>query len=157
LFRESYFMTTGKGFARTRRNDEKKTEEPVMAHERKEEEKKTQPRAEGESPPKGPPPVALVNTRHHGGMIERAARGFSPGELSASRLSFEKAKRWRVPLDPRRRSVLDGNVERLKNWHQMAKPPKREKPPEVVKPQEKRKKTRKTATRKPKKKPTAGS
>lgn len=59
---------------------------------------------------------ATVSTRHGTGMIVRAGKGFSMGELSAINLSAKLAGRWSVPRDFRRRSVLEPNVQSLKNW-----------------------------------------
>ena len=146
-------MMTGTGYARSRRDKEEESGEEVPAQKREVKVEKAKTRVETESLPRGPPPLAMVNARHAGGMIERAARGFSLGELSASALSFERAKRWRVPLDIRRRTALDGNVTRLTSWlHVVAKPkpekptvetvvkakepPEHEKPTEEVKPVE---------------------
>jgi len=139
-------MMTGTGYARSRRDKEEESGEEVPAQKREVKVEKAKTRVETETLPKGPPPLAMVNTRHAGGMIERAARGFSLGELSASALSFERAKKWRVPLDIRRRTALDGNVTRLTGWLQAAKPKpekptaetvvKAEKPPEAKRPRE---------------------
>src|SRR5207244_10600916 len=109
-------MMTGTGYARSRRDKEEETLEKEPTPKREEEKQKPKTRVEMGPPPKGPPPIAMVNARHAGGMIERAARGFSLGELSASALSFERAKNWRVQLDIRRRTSLDGNVTRLTSW-----------------------------------------
>ena len=122
-------MMTGTGYARSRRDkEEQETREEVPTQKREPKAEKAKTRVEIESLPKGPPPLAMVNTRHAGGMIERAARGFSLGELSASALSFERAKKWRVPLDIRRRTALDGNVTRLTGWLHVVAKPKPEKP-----------------------------
>ena len=66
--------------------------------------------------PLGSVPGATVSARRGSVMIERAGKGFSLGELSDGGLSLRLAKRWGVPLDPRRRSVLQGNVAALKKW-----------------------------------------
>src|SRR5213594_3119782 len=122
-------MMTGTGYARSRRDkEEEETRDEVPTQKRELKAEKVKTRVEIESLPKGPPPLAMVNTRHAGGMIERAARGFSLGELSASALSFERAKKWRVPLDIRRRTALDGNVTRLTSWLHVVAKPKPEKP-----------------------------
>ena len=121
-------MMTGTGYARSRRDKEEESGEEVPAQKREVKVEKAKTRVETESLPKGPPPLAMVNARHAGGMIERAARGFSLGELSASALSFERAKKWRVPLDIRRRTALDGNVTRLTSWLHVVAKPKPEKP-----------------------------
>jgi len=122
-------MMTGTEYARSRRDkEEEETREEVPTQKRELKPEKAKTRVETESLPKGPPPLAMVNTRHAGGMIERAARGFSLGELSASALSFERAKKWRVPLDIRRRTALNGNVTRLTSWLHVVAKPKPEKP-----------------------------
>jgi len=121
-------MMSGTGYARSRRDKEEETQEEVPMQKQELKEEKAKTRVEIEPLPKGPPPLAMVNTRHAGGIIERAARGFSLGELSASALSFERAKKWRVPLDIRRRTALDGNVTRLTSWLHVVAKPKPEKP-----------------------------
>ena len=121
-------MMSGTGYARSRRDKEEETQEEVPMQKQELKEEKAKTRVEIEPLPKGPPPLAMVNTRHAGGMIERAARGFSLGELSASALPFERAKKWRVPLDIRRRTALDGNVARLTGWLHVVAKPKPEKP-----------------------------
>src|SRR3989442_5650375 len=121
-------MMTGTGYARSRRDKEEESGEEVPAQKREVKVETAKTRVETESLPRAPPPLAMVNARHAGGMIERAARGFSLGELSASALSFERAKRWRVPLDIRRRTALDGNVTRLTSWLHVVAKPKPEKP-----------------------------
>ncbi len=127
-------MMRGTGFAKRRRDEEEEekeetresvplpTPEPTPPQKREDEAGKAKTRVEIGSRPKGPSPIAIVNARHAGEMMERAARGFSLGELSASILSFERAKKWRVPLDVRRRTALDGNVTRLTSWLHTAKP-----------------------------------
>src|SRR2546428_7010511 len=122
-------MMTGTGYARSRRDkEEQETREEVPTQKREPKAEKAKTRVEIESLPKGPPPHAMVTTRLAGGVIERAARGFSLGELSASALSFERAKKWRVPLDIRRRTALDSNVTRLTSWLHVVAKPKPEKP-----------------------------
>ena len=49
-------------------------------------------------------------------MHERAARGFSFGELASAGVPLNAAKREGLSLDIRRRSVVEGNVEMLKGW-----------------------------------------
>ena len=79
-------------------------------------ERKTEPKA---SPlrPEGRAPQAMVEARHGTGMITRAGRGFSLGELSGGGLTPGLAARWGVRVDARRRSVLEGNVGSLRAWH----------------------------------------
>jgi ribosomal protein L13E len=62
-------------------------------------------------------PVPVVLARHEYGMQERDARGYSLGELASVGVSFNVAKRMKVPIDIRRRSVLEGNVGSLKSWY----------------------------------------
>jgi ribosomal protein L13E len=72
--------------------------------------------------PTGAPPVPSVNARHDGNMVARGSRGFSYGEVGGAGFDLATAKRWRLPLDLRRRSVLEHNVEVLKSWHKNARP-----------------------------------
>ncbi len=71
--------------------------------------------------PTGPIPMPLVVSRHEGVMIERGSKGFSYGEVQGSGIPMLTAERWRVPLDIRRRSVLEGNVQALKGWYSKSK------------------------------------
>jgi ribosomal protein L13E len=66
----------------------------------------------------GPRPTASVVVRHldAGSMHERAARGFSLGELASAGVPLNAAKREGLALDIRRRSVVEGNVGLLKGW-----------------------------------------
>jgi ribosomal protein L13E len=64
----------------------------------------------------GPPPEAVIATRHIDSMEERAGRGFSFGELSTAGVPLNVAKREGLSVDVRRRSVVAGNVEALKGW-----------------------------------------
>ncbi|MDE1852969.1 MAG: ribosomal protein L13e [Thaumarchaeota archaeon] len=67
--------------------------------------------------PPGKAPEAVVVARHEAGMVTRAGRGFSFGELSGVGLAPRTAMMWGVRVDHRRRSVLEGNVSSLKTWH----------------------------------------
>ena len=80
--------------------------------------------------PRAVPPLAHVRARHEGEMITRAGRGFSLGELTASRLPFGAARQWGLQLDLRRRTVLEENVQAIKAWEAG---PKREKVGEAKK------------------------
>jgi ribosomal protein L13E len=73
----------------------------------------------------GPPPDASVSVRHLGSdsLFERAARGFSFGELASAGVPLNAAKREGLSIDLRRRSVSEGNVERLKVWFKHQKRP----------------------------------
>ena len=62
-----------------------------------------------------PAPMPTVLARHEYGMQERDARGYSLGELASVGVSFSVAKRMKIPIDIRRRSVLEGNVGNLKS------------------------------------------
>lgn len=66
--------------------------------------------------PSGKVPQAMVTTRHGLETMERAARGFSIGELSAAGMLLRQARNWGVSVDERRRTVLEGNVEMIKGW-----------------------------------------
>jgi ribosomal protein L13E len=66
--------------------------------------------------PTGHAPQAMVMARHGTGMIARPGRGFSLGELSGVGLAPRLAFRWGVMVDPRRRSVIQGNVDSLRGW-----------------------------------------
>ena len=50
--------------------------------------------------------------RRDGKQVE--GKGFSPGELKKAGTSLTEAVKLRVPVDPRRRTVHDENVEALK-------------------------------------------
>lgn len=73
--------------------------------------------------PKGPTPSVEVSVRHGGEIFMRAGRGFSFGELSDAAVPLILAKRWHVPVDLRRRSVLDVNTQALKRWYEHAPKP----------------------------------
>jgi len=82
----------------------------------------TKPIAKPEPLKLGPPPEAIVATRHvdSDSLHERAARGFSFGELSSAGVPLNAAKSHDLSVDIRRRSVVDKNVEKLKGWLQPA-------------------------------------
>ena len=71
--------------------------------------------------PAGPVPMPSVLSRHEGVMIERNSKGFSYGEVAGSGMTVLTAERWGVPLDIRRRSVLEDNVHALKGWYSKSK------------------------------------
>ncbi len=48
----------------------------------------------------------------------RVGRGFSIGELEAAGLDITSAKKLGIPIDKRRRSVHQWNIERLKSFLQ---------------------------------------
>jgi ribosomal protein L13E len=82
------------------------------------EKKEVLPKAAARAEPlkMGPPPMAIVAARHLDSSHERAARGFSFGELSSAGIPFNTARRTELSVDIRRRSVVDRNVEALKGW-----------------------------------------
>jgi ribosomal protein L13E len=75
--------------------------------------------------PTAKPPTPRVMSRHGDEMIERTAKGFSVGELGSVSVPLLNARRMGVMVDPRRRSVLQPNVEALKGWEGHIKPQKR--------------------------------
>jgi len=75
--------------------------------------------------PTGPVPASTVMSRHSGEMVARNSKGFSRGEVNVAGLPFYLARRWRLPMDPRRRSVLEGNVASIKAWAPHASAAKR--------------------------------
>ncbi len=124
--------------------------------------KKTPPKTEkepvAEEPGKmaaarGPMPAPVVRVRHERGTQERQARGYSLGELRSAEITFIAARNAGLPVDIRRRSALDGNVERLKGWYlpepRKAKLEAAEEKEEAEKPPRKKApKTRKTSKQK---------
>lgn len=64
----------------------------------------------------GPAPSPVVAARHLDSMHERPGRGFSLAELTSSGVEFNLARREGLSVDVRRRSVVEGNVEALKQW-----------------------------------------
>lgn len=67
--------------------------------------------------PSGRAPQATVTARRRTSMIERPARGFSLGELSGAGLAPKLAMNWGARIDPRRRSVIEGNMNSLRAWN----------------------------------------
>lgn len=67
------------------------------------------------SRPSGRAPVATVVARHGTGMVTRAGKGFSLGELAEANIVPRIASKWGARLDGRRRSVIQANVTSLKN------------------------------------------
>jgi len=47
---------------------------------------------------------------------KKKGRGFSEGELKAVGLDFKKALKLGIPIDKRRKTVHEWNVEALKRW-----------------------------------------
>jgi ribosomal protein L13E len=66
--------------------------------------------------PTGRVPSAMVVSRHGTGMVTRAGKGFSFGELSEAKIVPRMASQWGARLDGRRRSVVQANVDALKEW-----------------------------------------
>jgi len=66
--------------------------------------------------PAGVVPIPTVDVRHGTGMTQRNARGYSMGEVAQAGLSISQARRWGIPVDDRRRSVLGENASRVKKW-----------------------------------------
>ncbi len=46
----------------------------------------------------------------------RRGRGFSKGELEAVGLDFKRALKMGIPIDKRRKTVHEWNIETLKKW-----------------------------------------
>ena len=67
--------------------------------------------------PQGRAPFASVMSRHGTAMIARRGKGFSFGEIEGASLPLRVVGAWRVPLDSRRRSVLEENVAVLRKWY----------------------------------------
>jgi len=115
-------------------------------------------KAEREYPkPVGRFPQASVMSRHGDGMIARLGRGFSAGELSAAGFPIRLAARWGVPIDVRRRSLLEANVQSLKKWYSPAAKETREPPRAKPSPAKKPKQAEKPAKKRPIRKKKATS
>ncbi len=66
-----------------------------------------------------PRPIVLRPVlRKHGGIDQgtRTGRGFSRGELEAVGLDVKKALKLGIPVDKRRRSVHQWNIDMLKQY-----------------------------------------
>ncbi|MGP8125616.1 MAG: hypothetical protein ACLQEQ_07105 [Nitrososphaerales archaeon] len=83
---------------------------------KKKEEKPKRAVKEKVSKPTGAPPSASVEVRLNGRMMQRRARGYSPGEVGQAGLNSRLARRWGLVVDDRRRSALEGNVASLRKW-----------------------------------------
>lgn len=68
----------------------------------------------------GPAPVPSVLSRYEGTMHERRAKGYSEGEIASVGLTRVLALSLNVPVDIRRRSTLQPNVDALKGWYKPA-------------------------------------
>jgi ribosomal protein L13E len=86
-----------------------------------EEEPPKQPVKEKAPGPTSHPPLAIVEVRHDGRMMQRQARGYSRGEVVQANLEIGQARRWGVLVDDRRRSVLQGNIASLRTWAPVTK------------------------------------
>jgi ribosomal protein L13E len=64
----------------------------------------------------GPAPSATIISRYNDSTQERAARGFSFGELESASISLIEARNQKLSVDIRRRTILDDNIESLKAW-----------------------------------------
>ena len=82
-------------------------------------------------------PEATVSSRRGTEMVLRLGKGFSLGEITGAGLSRRLLMERGVPVDIRRRSVLDGNLESLKQWGLRAVQPPRKKEGRVEKAEEK--------------------
>jgi ribosomal protein L13E len=72
--------------------------------------------------PGGHVPTAMVSSRHGANMILRAGKGFSRGEVEGAGVQFRQVRDWGLPVDFRRRSVLEYNVSSVKNWAAHTRP-----------------------------------
>jgi ribosomal protein L13E len=70
---------------------------------------------------------------------KRNGRGFSPEELKKASLNPAKAKRLEVPIDRRRKTAHDQNVEAIKAYAEKKKAETKPKPESKPKPQHKKK------------------
>jgi ribosomal protein L13E len=95
-----------------------KPKKVVEKAEKKVEKKEAPPKPSVKAEPVvlGPPPKATIATRHIDSLHERPARGFSFGELASAGVPLNAARREGLSLDIRRRSVVEGNVDALKEW-----------------------------------------
>jgi len=81
--------------------------------------RKTEPKQTGKPEwirPAATMPLAMVSSRHEAEMVTREGRGFSPGETESAQIPGVLVRRWAIPIDVRRGSVLESNVESLKAW-----------------------------------------
>jgi ribosomal protein L13E len=104
---------------------QKKVARPKSSEKKREESIAKEKEALKRQKPEGEVPVSLVNVRHRGLMKQRRARGYSWSELSSAGIAIDLAKRWDLPIDIRRRSLIMENVDRLRSW---LKVPKKAKP-----------------------------
>ena len=86
----------------------------------------------------GEHPLPTVESRHKFSMESRQGRGFSFGEIQSAGIPRVDVAKHRIPLDIRRRTTLDQNVQSLRNWFGQAARPSAE---HAAKPAAKRKKS----------------
>jgi ribosomal protein L13E len=89
---------------------------PVKKRSGEKESSRTNAEAAAPARPTGRVPEATVVARHGTGMVTRAGKGFSLGELAEAKIVPRMASRWGARLDGRRRSVIQANVTSLKTW-----------------------------------------
>jgi len=71
--------------------------------------------------PTGRIPAAVVSARHGFSMVERRGKGFSRKELSEVGLPQHLALEWHVPVDLRRKSIIEANVSAIRKWYAQPK------------------------------------
>jgi ribosomal protein L13E len=70
---------------------------------------------------------------------QRSGRGFSPEELKKAGIDSAEAKRLKLPVDRRRKTAHDQNVEAIKAYAEKKKAETKPKPKPKPKPQPKKK------------------
>jgi ribosomal protein L13E len=122
-----------------------KTKKAKPARKKKEAATKA-PKVEGRkiAKPTGRVPGAVVSARHDFSMVDRPGKGFSRRELSDGGLPLGLALKWGVPVDLRRRSMIQANVAAVKKWYAQPRKAEGVAPPKTQQPT--------TRTRAPKKK-----
>ncbi|MDW8033429.1 MAG: ribosomal protein L13e [Nitrososphaerota archaeon] len=60
--------------------------------------------------------IPMVKRRRGIILFWRQARGFSLGELKEAGLNVDKARKLNIPIDPRRKSKHEKNINRLKEF-----------------------------------------
>jgi ribosomal protein L13E len=70
---------------------------------------------------------------------QRSGRGFSPEELKKAGIDSAEAKRLKLPVDRRRKTAHDQNVEAIKAYAEKKKTETKPKPKPKPKPQPKKK------------------
>ncbi|MDA4122246.1 MAG: hypothetical protein OK456_03585 [Thaumarchaeota archaeon] len=96
-----------------------KTAKPKKTKAKAEKQPSTEEPKVSQKPVLGPSPRPMVEARHRRSMRERAAKGYSSGELESVGLGFLEARKHHVPIDIRRRTTLDENVQKLKGWYKV--------------------------------------